>query len=87
MDHELYLLQTLLLNQLKERMLTPVASQDQSALEKIKELRKRALLSGSDTPGTQPRTHRYNQDYKKLGFRNDTDPTKDFSETPPGHSP
>ncbi|XP_040573658.1 engulfment and cell motility protein 1 [Lepeophtheirus salmonis] len=85
MNHELYLLQTLLLNQLKERMLTPVASQDQSALEKIKELRKRAFNTQSlDTPNTQPRTHRYNLDYKKLGFKNDVDPTQDFRETPPG---
>ena len=88
MNHELYILQTLLLNQLKDRMYTGIQSGDQKALEKIKELRRRAFAPehpSMDAPNTpQPRTHRYNTDYKKLGFRNDVDPTQDFRETPPG---
>ena len=81
MRQQLYVLQTLLLNQLEDRMNTVVESQDQKALEKIKELRKIAF-EVRDGPsggggGHQQRT-RFSEDYKKLGFRNEIDPTQDF---------
>jgi len=85
--HQLYVLQTLLLNLLDERMRSPVQSQDQKALEKIKEMRKLAF-DGVVLPaagGGGGRHQRYGQEYKKLGFVNEVDPTQDFRDrTPPG---
>ena len=81
MRHQLYVLQTLLLNLLEERMYTMVESQGPKALEKIKELRKIAFESRSDSAPVQKR---FAEEYKRLGFTNDVDPTQDFKEAPPG---
>ena len=83
MQHQLYVLQTLLLNLLEERMHTMVESQGPKALEKIKELRKIAFETRSDSapPVLQKR---FAEEYKRLGFTNDVDPTQDFKEAPPG---
>ncbi len=91
MKHQLYMLQALLLNLLEERMNTAVKSEDQKALEKIKELRKLAFevreQHGIAHPSHQQQQagRKFGQDYKKLGFVNEVDPTQDFrKETPPG---
>lgn len=73
MKHQLYVLQTLLLNLLEEKMKTAVESHDQKALEKIKELRKIAF-DFREHHG-MPR-NRFSEDYKKLGFKNEIDPTQ-----------
>ncbi len=80
MRQGLYVLQTLLLNLLEERTLMAVEAQDQKALEKIKELRKLAF-DVREQPG---RGNRFGEDYRRLGFRNEVDPTQDFRVTPPG---
>jgi hypothetical protein len=90
MRSQLYILQMQLLGLLKERLHTPVESHDQKAVEKIKELRKlafdpRAESSSSSLHLASHHGHkRFGDDYRKLGFRNEIDPTQDFRETPPG---
>ncbi len=71
--HQLYVLQTLLLNLLEERMMTKVEANDAKTLEKIKELKKIAF----DVQAQQGPQQRSREDYwKKLGFRNQIDPTQ-----------
>ncbi len=88
--HQLYVLQSLLLNLLEERMRTAVKSEDQKALEKIKELRKLAFeirdaSGGASSHHSGGGGRKFGQDYKRLGFTNEVDPTQDFrKETPPG---
>lgn len=75
--HQLYVLQTLLINLLEERMMTKVEANDAKALEKIKELKKIAfdVQQQSGPPPQQQRGTR--EDYwKKLGFRSIIDPTQ-----------
>lgn len=81
MQYELYVLQSLLLNLLEKKMNTLVENKDQKALDKIKELR-RIAFDGKDQ-GTGPRP-RFSEDYRKLGFKNEIDPTQDFCVVPPG---
>jgi hypothetical protein len=52
-----------------------------SALQKIKDLRSTAF--DTDSPSVKNNT-RFAQDYRKLGFANEKDPTLDFMVTPPG---
>ncbi|CAH0547412.1 unnamed protein product [Brassicogethes aeneus] len=81
MAHQLYVLQTLLLGLLEQRMMTKMDSQDHDGHDKIKELRKIAFESElSNIRGPAG----FTRDYKKLGFRNDINPALDFIETPPG---
>ena len=94
MRHQLYVLQSLLLNLLEERMNTAVKSEDQKALEKVKELRKLAFEVREQHGIAQPSSSlhqqqqgrkQFGQDYRKMGFLNEIDPTQDFrKETPPG---
>ncbi|TRY63374.1 hypothetical protein TCAL_03651 [Tigriopus californicus] len=81
MRYQLYVLQSLHLNLLEKKMNTLVENQDQKALDKIKELR-RIAFKGQDQ-GSGPRT-RFSEDYRKLGFKNEIDPTQDFCVVPPG---
>lgn len=96
-SHQLYVLQTLTLGLLENRMMTPMNAQDQDAHEKIKILRRLAFddgvigdgsgaQHGSDT--VQSRRHNSSSSaasyYKKLGFKCDINPAQDFTETPPG---
>ncbi|GBP41410.1 Engulfment and cell motility protein 1 [Eumeta japonica] len=88
MAHQLYVLQTLTLGLLEPRMRYRVDSQDQEAQEKIKELRKIAFESDNMSNNSEI-TARWQlggiaKDYKKLGFKCEIDPIKDFSEVPPG---
>ncbi|KAL3275269.1 hypothetical protein HHI36_020038 [Cryptolaemus montrouzieri] len=82
MAHQLYVLQTLMLGLLEQRMMTKMDPQDQDGHEKIKELRRIAFDSegagGIRIPAGSTR------DYKKLGFKNDINPALDFTEAPPG---
>lgn len=88
-SHQLYVLQTLTLGLLEDRMMTPMNAQDPDANDKIKELRRIAFDEGIFGEN-QPETHRRNNSivsaghYKKLGFKCDMNPAQDFIETPPG---
>ena len=82
LGHQVYIMQLQLLNQLQERLMTKIEPQDSLALNKIKELRSTAFETGSPSVGKN--NTRFAQDYKKLGFSNEKDPTMDFAETPPG---
>nr|CAG4643776.1 EOG090X02BW [Lepidurus arcticus] len=88
MAHELYVLQTLTLNLLENRKNTKMDPQDVDALDKIKELRRIAFDSDIDAGTKSDSTARRHgvptKDYRKLGFKNDTNPALDFAETPPG---
>jgi len=82
LDNELYILQYhILQRQINERMMTKIEPQDSLALQKIKDLRSTAF--DTDSPNVKNNT-RFAQDYKKLGFNNDLDPTLDFMAVPPG---
>lgn len=81
MAHQLYVLQTLMLGLLEQRMMTKMDPQDQDGHDKIKELRRIAFDSdGGNIRGPAG----FTRDYKKLGFKNDINPAMDFMETPPG---
>ncbi|KAF4529139.1 hypothetical protein B566_EDAN017490 [Ephemera danica] len=87
MAHQLYVLQTLSFNLLEQRMMTKMDPQDQDAHDKIKELRKIAFDTDSDSANRDVTSRRqgvYAKDYKKLGFKTDINPALDFTETPPG---
>lgn len=96
MSHQLYVLQTLTLGLLEQRMRTKMNAQDQDAHEKIKELRRIAFedysgVFGDDTlrrgGGNQINNGgnvNFSHLYKKLGFKCDINPAQDFMETPPG---
>lgn len=94
MTHQLYVLQTLTLGLLEQRMRMKINAQDQDAHEKIKELRKLAFDEYSDHMGgmggggggncTGTGNINFAQYYKKLGFKCDINPAQDFIETPPG---
>lgn len=86
MAHQLYVLQTLTLNLLEQRMLCKMNAQDQDGHEKIKELRRIAFDDmGEVQDGTGRRQNtQYSNYYKKLGFKSDINPAQDFIEIPPG---
>jgi len=81
LDYELYTLQYHILRQINDRMMTKIRPEDSLALQKIKNLRSTAF--DTDSPNVKNNT-RFAQDYKKLGFINDKDPTLDFKNVPPG---
>lgn len=89
LSHQLYVLQTLTLGLLEERMMTPMNPQEQEANDKVKELRRIAFDEGIFGE-SQPDAHKRSNSivstghYKKLGFKCDLNPTQDFIETPPG---
>ncbi|XP_026484178.2 engulfment and cell motility protein 1 [Vanessa tameamea] len=85
--HQLYVLQTLTLGLLEPKMRLRADSQEQESQEKIKELRKLAFENDNNTNmevTTRRQTGSLSKDYKKLGFKCEIDPIKDFNETPPG---
>ncbi|EZA47095.1 engulfment and cell motility protein 1 [Ooceraea biroi] len=86
MAHQLYVLQTLALSLLEQRMMTKMDPQDQDAHDKIKELRKIAFDTEGTAGGdiTARKQGLFAKDYKKLGFKYDINPALDFTETPPG---
>ncbi|ESO83042.1 hypothetical protein LOTGIDRAFT_222972 [Lottia gigantea] len=85
MAHQLYVLQTLLLNLHEEKMNTPVDSHDQVTRQHIEELRRIAFdVDGDPNINTVRKSQSPAQDYKKLGFVNVSHPAKDFTTTPPG---
>ncbi|CAG4985678.1 unnamed protein product [Parnassius apollo] len=84
--HQLYVLQTLTLGLLEPKMRQRADSQEQESQEKIKELRKIAFDIDNNSLEVTTR-HQINnsmKDYKKLGFKCEIDPIKDFNEVPPG---
>ncbi|CAD7080169.1 unnamed protein product [Hermetia illucens] len=89
MSHQLYVLQTLTLGLLENRMRMKMNAQDQDAHDKIKELRRIAFDDYSGSGGNDDQMRRggnvnFSQYYKKLGFKCDINPAQDFFETPPG---
>ncbi|KAJ8874920.1 hypothetical protein PR048_022810 [Dryococelus australis] len=88
MAHQLYVLQTLMLGLLEQRMNMKMDPQDQDAHEKIKELRRIAFDSDGTGVGADVIARRqqggFSKEYKKLGFKYDINPAQDFMETPPG---
>ncbi|XP_032515062.1 engulfment and cell motility protein 1 [Danaus plexippus] len=85
--HQLYVLQTLMLGLLEPKMQTRADSQEQESQEKIKELRKYAFDNENNISAevtTRRQTGSLSKDFKKLGFKCEIDPIKDFNETPPG---
>lgn len=90
MQHQLYVLQTLTLGLLEQRMRMKINIQDQDAHEKIKELRKIAfdeysnMVGGGSGSNSGSGNVNFAQYYKKLGFKCDINPSQDFMETPPG---
>ncbi|XP_035434122.1 engulfment and cell motility protein 1 [Spodoptera frugiperda] len=84
--HQLYVLQTLMLGLLEPKMRQRADAQEQESQEKIKELRKVAF-ENDNNPNievTMRRPGTYSKDFKKLGFKCENDPIKDFNEVPPG---
>lgn len=85
--HQLYVLQTLLLGLLEPKMRQRADSQEQESQDRIKELRKIAF-ENDNNPNLEVTMRRpvgsYSKDFKKLGFKCEIDPIKDFNETPPG---
>lgn len=85
--HQLYVLQTLTLGLLEPRMRQKAESQDAEAQDKIKELRRLAFEGDNITTieiGNKRQMGSMSKDFKKLGFKCEIDPIKDFNETPPG---
>ena len=81
MANQLYQLQYHMLSLLHTRLHTPMQPMDSNSIQKIKDLRSIAFDTGS--PGLK-KDGKYNQDYTKLGFKNNIDPSNDFMNTPPG---
>ncbi|KAL0831559.1 hypothetical protein ABMA28_002348 [Loxostege sticticalis] len=85
--HQLYVLQTLMLGLLEPKMRQRADSQEQESQEKIKELRKIAFENDNNfniEVTTRRQLGSFSKDFKKLGFKCEIDPIKDFNEVPPG---
>ncbi|CAG5127101.1 unnamed protein product [Candidula unifasciata] len=85
MAHELYVLQTLLLNLNEERMRKGVDIHDPVIVREIEELRRIAFdVDGDPNINTVRKSQNAPKDYKKLGFENANSPIEDFAKAPPG---
>lgn len=86
--HQLYVLQTLTLGLLDSRMHLRVEPHDQEVHDKIRELRQIAFendaINGNSDVTMRRQLGSITKDSKKLGFKNEIDPTKDLCEIPPG---
>lgn len=85
--HQLYVLQTLMLGLLEPKMRQRADTQEQESQEKIKELRKIAFENDNNSNievTTRRQLGSYSKEFKKLGFKCEIDPIKDFNEVPPG---
>lgn len=72
MAYQLYALQTRLFNLLQERLMGAINPKDQAADEELRDLWKLAFESDADLASTP--THRRNNDFSKLGFKNTKEP-------------
>ncbi|KAK3086881.1 hypothetical protein FSP39_024837 [Pinctada imbricata] len=82
MGHQLYCLQTLMLNMHETKMNSPVNPHDTSVQKQIESLRNTAF--DLDTEANQPGSRKSNL-YRKLGFQDQSNPAQDFvNNTPPG---
>lgn len=82
MAHQLYVLQMQCLGLLEHKMIK-IDPQDADALEKIKELRRIAFENDIGNINVDVATRKQlgqAKDYKKLGFKNDTNPILDFAD-------
>ncbi|XP_013183103.2 engulfment and cell motility protein 1 [Amyelois transitella] len=87
LSHQLYILQTLMLGLLEPKMRQRADSNEQESQEKIKELRKVAFENDAHfnmEAVTRRQPGSLSKDPKKLGFKCEIDPIKDFNEVPPG---
>jgi engulfment/cell motility protein 1 len=84
MQHQLYVLQSLLFSLLDERRHTAVDLTDQVALTKVHELRKIAFDMEVEAKAAVNKRNSHARDFKKLGFQNPDNPLEDFTITPPG---
>ncbi|KAB7502601.1 Engulfment and cell motility protein 1 [Armadillidium nasatum] len=87
MKHQLYVLQQLLLNTYDDRMHTPLDPEDQVAAKSIRDLRTLAFEERETITTIKDvslRRLEMKHEFKKLGFKDDADPAKDFREAPPG---
>ncbi|CAL1526666.1 unnamed protein product [Lymnaea stagnalis] len=84
MAHELYVLQTLLLNLNEDRMRKGVDIHDPAINREIEELRRIAFdVEGDPNINTVRKSQNSSKEYKKLGFEN-ANPIEDFVAAPPG---
>uniref|UniRef100_A0A336LYW8 CSON006325 protein n=1 Tax=Culicoides sonorensis TaxID=179676 RepID=A0A336LYW8_CULSO len=82
LSHQLYVFQTLTLSLLENRMRVSVQAHEQEVIDKINKLKKIAFdADGSDSHHDASSVRLYN---KKLGFKDNFNPVKDFIEIPPG---
>lgn len=76
--HQLYVFQTLTLGLLEQRMRVSVTQHEQEVADQIMKLKKIAFEMDNNE------NHSNQLYYKKLGFKCDFNPVKDFMEIPPG---
>ncbi|XP_048781114.1 engulfment and cell motility protein 1-like isoform X3 [Ostrea edulis] len=82
MGHQLYCLQTLMLNMHEARMNTPADAEDPNVLKQIEALAKICFEMDGDT---NQAANRKSNLYRKLGFMDQSHPAVDFAvHTPPG---
>ncbi|XP_072519809.1 engulfment and cell motility protein 3 [Salminus brasiliensis] len=85
MAHYLYVLQSVRLNHLEQRMRTPLDSFSQEQREALHSLRQAVFeMEGEGSLSTERRRSLCAKEFKKLGFSNNSNPGQDLGRTPPG---
>lgn len=85
MAHYLYVLQSVTLNHLEQRMRTPLDSYNQEQREILHGLRQAAFeMESENSLSNERRRSLCAKEFKKLGFSNNSNPGQDLVRTPPG---
>ncbi|KAJ8417892.1 hypothetical protein AAFF_G00227350 [Aldrovandia affinis] len=85
MAHYLYVLQSVTLNHLEQRMRTPLDSYNQEQRDILHTLRQAAFETDSESSLSHERRRSLcAKEFKKLGFSNNSNPGQDLIRTPPG---
>ncbi|XP_062317368.1 engulfment and cell motility protein 3 isoform X1 [Osmerus eperlanus] len=85
MAHYLYVLQSVTLNHLEQRMRTPLDSYNQDQREILHGLRQAAFeMESENSLSNERRRSLCAKEFKKLGFSNNSNPGQDLVRTPPG---
>ncbi|XP_066504722.1 engulfment and cell motility protein 3 isoform X1 [Hoplias malabaricus] len=85
MAHYLYVLQSVRLNLLEQRMRTPLDSFSQEQREALHNLRQAVFETDSEgNLSNERRRSLCAKEFKKLGFSNNSNPGQDLGRTPPG---
>uniref|UniRef100_H3CTT1 Engulfment and cell motility 3 n=1 Tax=Tetraodon nigroviridis TaxID=99883 RepID=H3CTT1_TETNG len=85
MAHYLYVLQSLTLNHLENRMMAPMDFYNQDQRDVLHYLRQLAFESESESSlSNERRRSLCAKEFKKLGFSNNSNPGQDLVRTPPG---